>query len=795
MYSVDINFLRDPRREKPSKDSTVKEVLDEINHFQYKNFSKEVTECFASRSLKKIVLNLADSLFQEHRRGSLSKTDFNKLISDTTTAIIKEDSFTSPKYANASRQQIQDQKQQLVKATLEKALQELFENVANTSNNPDLQNFIGDLKSWSRTPGQSTSTVTIKQSPVSYLPPPEALAILATLKLQVSNHNTSTSLPIGQVSENFSHPLIAQLSQVKQDSSTGDSYRTIEIKSQDDLRMFNQILANRNDYGRLLDHELRVDFSHYEGRDFSRDVNFIQADFSGLKLKFFVHSTLDGSFENIFNNILIEGARHFANDVALKLFQRESIPTKNIQPQSWSVVVVETDPNKMSIARIEREVDNTTAGLAKLSLLGLVNSKKNKTAQFIEDNHQSIHDAILENFYDEIQSILINQYLTKQVQDLRGASSPQILNVNDERIIPFLKNIKQMEVNLKTVLQEMNPQIDVTYKPLTQTESFSESIRGLKSSMNSPSDLNTRLNLLAAIYQQEEQQNLVNSISDKFTNTSEAKQFINEYIEQRFQANVDKKARVTSEIAFETFIRKSSVVYRLSGEDLKALTLKCEEYFRTKSTTDLIQPEENKIFRFTTQSNSEVFGELSKDPMMQLANFAFKDAERRKALAKLEDRLGECEVKLGQEASLFNKLLEAQRKPLAAVLADLFLSNSNEKASDILSSAVSLVSEKNVQFSTQYPNIGANDNPLEILQNNLLEYGRNFKVISGMKGEDFAAIYLNTAADIQSVRSFSQEGIDRLFDEPLDAESNFKALMIELNTEAINKTLPITNEK
>jgi hypothetical protein len=787
MYSVDNNSLNEPRYEKPSKDSTVKEVLHEINHFQYKNFSKEVAECFASRSLKKIVLNLADSLFQQHRRESLSKKDFNKLISDTTTAIIKEDSFTSPEYGNASRQQIQDQKQQLVKATLEKALQELFENVANTSNNPDLQNFIGDLKSWSRTPGQSTSTVTIKQSPVSYLPPPEALAILATLKLQVSNHNTSTSLPIGQVSENFSHPLIAQLSQVKQDSSTGDSYRTIEIKSQDDLRMFNQILANRNDYGRLLDHELRVDFSHYEGRDFSRDVNFIQADFSGLKLKFFVHSTLDGSFENIFNNILIEGARHFANDVALKLFQRESIPTKNIQPQSWSVVVVETDPNKMSIARIEREVDNTTAGLAKLSLLGLVNSKKNKTAQFIEDNRQSIHDAILENFYDEIQSILINQYLTKQVQDLRGASSPQILNVNDERIIPFLKNIKQMEVNLKTVLQDMNPQIDVTYKPLTQTESFSESIQQLKSNVNSLG-LNTRVNLLAAIYQQEEQPNLVNSISDKFANTFKAKQFINEYIEQRFQANVDKKDRVTSEIAFETFIRKSSVVYGLSGEDLKVLILKCEEYFRTKSTTDLIQPEENKIFRFTTQSNSEVFGELSKDPGMQLLNFAFKDGERLKVLAKQEDRLGECESRLKQEAFLFNKLFEA--KPLAAVLADLFSNNWTEKASDILSSAVSLVSEKNIRFSTQYPNIGANVNPLEILQNNLLEYERNFQAISARKEENFAAKYLNIVADFQSLSSFSQRGIDHMFSDPIDAEVDLKALMIELNAEAMNGSLP-----
>lgn len=790
MYTLDIKFLNDRKGEKPSKDSTVKKVLHKINHFKYKNFSEGVTGCFASKPLKKTVLNLANSLFKKHANGELSKQDFNKLVSETVTAIIKEDSFTSPEYGSASREQIRDQKQQLINITLRQGLQELFDNVAKTSKDDDLEKFIINLKNWSRQSGQSTTTVRMKQLPVSYLPPPETQEILGNLKLQVSNYNTP-NLPIGQVSENSTHPLIVQLSQLKQDTLTNDSYRTIEIKSQDDLQMFNQILANRNHYGRMLDHELRVDFSHYEGGDVSQDKNFTQADFSGLKLKFFIDSTLDGSFEGTFRNVLSEGTRRFANDVAFKLSQGESITTKNIQPQSWSVVVVETDPSKMSIDRIEREVDNASAGLAKLSLLGLVNSKKNQTAQFIEDNRQSIHEAIWGNSHFEIPGILIDQYLTKQVQDLRGASSPQVLNINDERIIPFLKNIKQMEVNLKTVLQEMNPQIDVTYKPLTQTESFSESIQGFKSSVNSLSDLNTRVNLLAAVYQQEEQQNLVNSISDKITNTSEAKRFIDEYIEQRFQANVDKSDRVTSEIAFETFIRKSSVVYGLSGEDLKALTLKCEEYFRAKSTIDLIQPEENKIFRFTTQSNSEVFGELSKDPMTQLNNFALKNAERQKTLAKQEGTLEECEIRLEQEATLLKKLFDIQARPLAAVLSDLFLSNSTEKASDILNSACNLVLEKNTQFSTQYPNIRAEENPLEILQNNLFEYRRNFQEISETKGEDFAVIYLNTAANFQALSTFSQREIDHMFNDPMHAEKDFKALMIELNTEAMNQTLPL----
>jgi len=781
MYTLDLNFLND------RKDSTVKQVLHEINHFKYKNFSERVTECFASRPLKKIVLNLADSLFKKHIAGGLSQQDFNKLIGDTVATIIKEDSFIFPDCGNASRQQIRDQKEQLVNIMLRQGLQDLFNTVAKTSKNDDLKKFITNLKNWSRQSGQSTTSVKMKQAQVSYLPPPETLEVLNTLKLQVSNYNTSIGLPIGQVSENSAHPLIAQLSQLKQDTLTNDSYRTIEIKSQDDLRMFNQMLANRNQYGKMLNHELRVDLSHYEGGDFSQDKDFTQADFSGLKLKFFVDSALGTSFEDTFKNILLEETQRFAADVALKLSEGQSIVTKNVQPQSWSVVVIETDPSKMSVGRIERELDNIT-GLAHLSLEGLVNSKKNQIAQFIEENSQYISAAISRKSPPEIPSTLIDQYLTKQVQDLRGMSSPQSLKINDEEILPFLKNIKQMELNLKTVLQEMDPQIDVTYKPLTQTESFSNSIKGLKSNLNSLPDLNTRVNLLAAIYQQEEQQNLINGISDKFTNTSVARQFIDEYIEQRFQPNVDKKDRVASEIAFETFIRKSSVVYGLSGEDLKDLTIKCEEDFRAKSTIDLVQPEENKIFRFTTQSNSEVFGELTKDFMTQLYNFAFKDAERQKILAKQEGKLGECETRLAQEASLLDKLFETQSKPLAVVLSDLFLGNPRQ-ASDILNSVYDLVSEKNTQFSTQYPNIGAKDNPLEILKNNLLEYMHNFQKISEMRGDSFASKYLITVADFQPLAMFSQRGIDHMFSDPIPAENDLKALMIELNTEAMNQSL------
>jgi hypothetical protein len=144
MFSLDINFVKDREGQKLRKDLTPEQILREINKFKYKNFSNTVCRSFADRSLKKIVVDLAGSLFQDHNQGKLTEEKFNKFTQDAVSKIVQQGSCVF--YEDNLSEQM---KNQLVNNTLQQGLRDVFNNILKTGRNDELVKLIKDAANWS----------------------------------------------------------------------------------------------------------------------------------------------------------------------------------------------------------------------------------------------------------------------------------------------------------------------------------------------------------------------------------------------------------------------------------------------------------------------------------------------------------------------------------------------------------------------------------------------------------------------------------------------------------------------
>ena len=629
MYSLDINFVKNGEGQGPREYLTSTQILHGVNKFKYKNFSNTVCKSFSTRPLKKIVVDLAVSLFQDHKQGKLTEEKFNKFtqlavskISDQGFVIYQGDTKSEFEY------------NQLINNTLQQGLRDVFNSILKTGRNDEFVQLIKNVAKWSghakpqlssMSEGYQAESGSSHSTSSMGLPldPPKDSITQATLKLYtqqwLTNQSFSTPAPtfaLVDVNSSLSSPEVSSgtiQDKVKLALDLNPRGQILlSINNNQELKEFIE-LTRKTDL--LTDKRISIDLNLVLNEDSATLLHSINVNTKDLIfrtdiqqavqlagiLKKRKEGTIDVLIETLANaNPHMQFTRNHqsfhSNDQSFGF--TESLPTPLLFEDDENMgIKLELRAKPFYNVRVESlENDFTDKSISEILLI----KKNGNTNQFehldkvLKEKHLEKADFITANYNELVKSLsscitTVNDEASRQkiaalfiksnVLALSGIESHSFEKLSDDEFADYVLNEHLLKSSLDEIIEKKSSSLSVSvdaYLPNTNSsEQFSQALRERFSRVSKTDDAT----YLMLDFKLNSNQNFISSIVGKFNDRDQAKSFVNEYFEQRFQLSGINLEKPDSKFIFKEFLEKTQGNYGITEQNLLEVIQSCEAYF------------------------------------------------------------------------------------------------------------------------------------------------------------------------------------------------------------------------
>jgi hypothetical protein len=279
------------------------------------------------------------------------------------------------------------------------------------------------------------------------------------------------------------------------------------------------------------------------------------------------------------------------------------------------VVSLENDFTNKNISEILLIKKNKNTNQFEL-LDKVLDEKRLGKADFITSNYNEFVESLssrITTVSDEASRKKIAAlFIKSQVLVLSGIESHSFEKLSNDEFTAYVLNEHLLKSSFGEIIKEKSSlqpvSVDAYLPHANSSEQFSQAFRERFSKVPKTDDLTYRM----LDFKVNNNQSLIMSIVDKFNGRDQAKSFVNEYFEQRFQLSNSNLEKPDSKHIFKEFVENIQGNYGISKQNLLEVIQSCEKYFADnnfpaipKAVQDYLIPKDILIERVLTQSFKE----------------------------------------------------------------------------------------------------------------------------------------------------------------------------------------------